>query len=81
MAVSFDLKAVADDTAPNEMSRAAIRPSSPQMNHDGTLIEEECKFLPPPKTVRDPRLFAVWKDGTGCEFFSKRQLSHYLRTQ
>ena len=29
MAVSFDLKAVADDTAPNEMSKAAIRPSSP----------------------------------------------------
>ena len=26
---------------------------------DGEYIEEECKFLPPPKVVGDPRLFLI----------------------
>ena len=79
MAVSFDLKAVAEDAPPNDIRMARV--GSPVMREDGTLIEEECKFLPPPKTVRDPRLFVIRNDGTGSEFFSKKQLTHYLRTQ
>ncbi len=39
MAVSFDLKAVADDTAPNEVRAGGARPTSPAMREDGTLIE------------------------------------------
>ena len=27
--------------------------------HDGEFIEDENKFLPPPKTVGEPRLFLV----------------------
>lgn len=36
-------------------------PSSPRIR-DGEYVEEECKFLPPPKTVGNPRLFVVEKD-------------------
>ena len=31
-------------------------PKSPRVA-EGEYIEEECKFLPPPKTVAEPRLF------------------------
>jgi hypothetical protein len=33
-------------------------PLSPRIK-DGEYIEEECKFLPPPKVVGDPRLFLI----------------------
>ena len=33
-------------------------PSSPRFK-DGEYIEDECKFLPPPKTVGEPRLFLI----------------------
>jgi len=33
-------------------------PSSPRIQ-DGEYLEEECKFLPPPKTVGNPRLFMI----------------------
>jgi len=37
-------------------------PCSPRIK-DGEYIEEECKFLPPPKSVADPRLFLIKDDG------------------
>jgi len=37
-------------------------PSSPRIK-DGEYIEDECKFLPPPKTVSHPRLFLVKESG------------------
>jgi hypothetical protein len=37
-------------------------PSSPRIS-DGEYIVEECKFLPPPKNVANPRLFLVKNDG------------------
>jgi len=33
-------------------------PTSPRIS-DGEYLEEECKFLPPPKTVGNPRLFKI----------------------
>lgn len=44
-------------------------PRSPRV-HEGEYIEEECKFLPPPKTVAEPRLFLVKANGA-TEFFSE----------
>lgn len=41
-------------------------PSSPRIA-DGEFIEDECKFLPPPKTVSHPRLFYV-KNKKAIEF-------------
>jgi len=52
-------------------------PKSPRVN-DGEFIEEECKFLPPPKTVGDPRLFLVRSD-SAIEFSNKKQLEYVLR--
>jgi hypothetical protein len=37
-------------------------PSSPRIPN-GEYIENECKFLPPPKTVAHPRLFVVNVEG------------------
>lgn len=54
-------------------------PDSPRMN-DGEYIEDECKFLPPPKSMAHPRLFYVRNDGTGAEFFNEEQLRHMFRT-
>ena len=54
-------------------------PGSPRMQ-DGEFIEEECKFLPPPKTVAHPRLFLIKQDGSGgCEFFNREQLEYLFR--
>jgi hypothetical protein len=54
-------------------------PDSPRIN-DGELVEEECKFLPPPKTVCDPRLFMI--NGEEVIEFSKfEQLEYELRTK
>jgi hypothetical protein len=52
-------------------------PTSPRVK-DGEFIEEECKFLPPPKTVGDPRLFLV-KSNQVVEFSNKKQLEYVLR--
>jgi len=42
-------------------------PNSPRVK-DGEYIEDECKFLPPPKSVADPLLFLVKADGSGAEY-------------
>lgn len=52
-------------------------PRSPRVK-DGEFIEEECKFLPPPKTVGAPRLFLV-KSNSVIEFSNKKQLEYVLR--
>lgn len=44
-------------------------PSSPVMKEDGEWIEEECKFLPPPKTIAHPRLFFI-KNNKGYEYLN-----------
>jgi len=52
-------------------------PSSPRIK-DGEYIEDECKFLPPPKTVADPRLFLVRENGA-TEFLNEEQLKYLFR--
>ena len=54
-------------------------PSSPRVR-DGEFIDDECKFLPPPKTVGHPRLFLVRSNGA-TEFSNKDQLEYFLRCQ
>lgn len=49
-------------------------PSSPRVK-DGEYIEDECKFLPPPKTVAHPRLFLV-KESGATEFMNAEQLEY-----
>lgn len=49
-------------------------PNSPRFK-DGEYIEDECKFLPPPKTVGDPRLFLI-KDDVITEYSSEEQLRY-----
>ena len=53
-------------------------PTSPRIN-DGEFVVDECKFLPPPKFVADPRLFLVKQDGA-VEFKNQEQLEHIFRT-
>jgi hypothetical protein len=54
-------------------------PESPRLK-DGEYVEEECKFLPPPKTVAPPRLFLIKNDHVGgCEFFNAEQLEYLFR--
>ena len=43
-------------------------------------MEEECKFLPPPKTVGDPRLFMISGEEV-TEFCNYEQLEYELRTK
>ena len=52
-------------------------PDSPRIV-DGEYIEEECKFLPPPKTIAHPRLFLI-KNDVGYEFYNKDQLEYLFR--
>jgi hypothetical protein len=52
-------------------------PSSPRI-HDGEFIADENKFLPPPKTVGEPRLFIV-RQHEAVEFSNERQLEYKLR--
>jgi hypothetical protein len=58
LSVSFDLDQLVEGIERKE-------PDSPRAlpNGDGEHIEEECKFLPPPKTVAPPRLFMIKNDG------------------
>ena len=52
-------------------------PESPKIK-DGEYIEEECKFLPPPKSMAHPRLFYI-KNDMGVEYFNKEQLEYLFR--
>ena len=72
MSVSFDLDQMVDGIENKE-------PGSPRMK-DGNYVEEECKFLPPPKSMAHPRLFYVKNDGSGMELFNEEQLRHMFRT-
>lgn len=58
-------------------------PSSPRVC-EGEFIEDECKFLPPPKTVAEPRLFLLTMDGKRQvinEYSSEAQLDYTFKTQ
>jgi len=72
MSVSFNLDQMVEGIDNKEADSPRIR--------DGEYIEEECKFLPPPKSMAHPRLFFVRADGSGIEFFNKEQLMHMFRT-
>ena len=72
MSVSFNLDQMVEGIENKE-------PSSPRIK-DGDFIEDECKFLPPPKSMAQPRLIYVRSDGTGCEFFSEEILRHLFRS-
>ena len=52
-------------------------PGSPRIK-DGEYIEEECKFLPPPKVVAHPRLFMI-KNDIAYEFCNEEQLQYLFR--
>lgn len=71
LSVSFNLDQMVEGIQNKE-------PSSPRIN-DGEFIDEECKFLPPPKTVGHPRLFLVDKH-RAREFCNFDQLEHRMRT-
>jgi hypothetical protein len=51
LSVSFNLDQMVEGIDNKE-------PRSPRVP-EGEYIEEECKFLPPPKSVAEPRLFLV----------------------
>lgn len=72
MSVSFNLDQMVEGIENKE-------PSSPRIK-DGEYIEDECKFLPPPKSMADPRLIYIKNDGSGQEFFNHDQLRHTFRT-
>jgi len=55
LSVSFNLDQMVEGIENKE-------PDSPRVK-DGEYIEDECKFLPPPKTVAHPRLFLVRENG------------------
>lgn len=70
LSVSFNLDQMVEGIERKE-------PQSPRIK-DGEYIEEECKFLPPPKTIAHPRLFLI-KNDVGYEFLNKEQLEHFFR--
>lgn len=70
LSVSFNLDQMVEGIENKE-------PNSPRIK-DGEYIEEECKFLPPPKSVAQPRLFLI-KDNTGTELSNYDQLKHLFR--
>lgn len=74
LSVSFNLDETAD-------SLARKRPNSPRNLPDGEYIDEECKFLVPPKSVMDPRLIFVKNNETGMEFFNESQLEYFFRVR
>lgn len=61
LSVSFNLDQMVEGIENKE-------PDSPRIS-DGEYLEEETKFLPPPKTVGNPRLFLV-KSGVGATEYS-----------
>jgi hypothetical protein len=75
LSVSFDLNQLVEGIDRKE-------PDSPRSlpRGDGEHIEEECKFLPPPKTVAHPRLFMIKNDGKECyEYLNAEQLEYLFR--
>lgn len=72
MSVSFDLNQLVEGIENKE-------PTSPRIQ-DGEFIENECKFLPPPKSIAHPRLFFVTNEGKGMEFSNAEQVKHLFRT-
>ena len=62
LSVSFDLDQMVEGIEKKE-------PSSPRIK-DGEYIEEECKFLPPPKSMAHQRLFLI-KNDVGYEYYNK----------
>jgi hypothetical protein len=71
LSVSFNLDQMVEGIENKE-------PSSPRVC-EGEYIEEECQFLPPPKSVAEPRLFLVTSKGA-TEYFSETQLDYMFRT-
>lgn len=71
LSVSFNLDQMVEGIDNKE-------PKSPRVP-EGEYIEEECKFLPPPKTVAEPRLFLIKACGA-TEFLSETQLDYLFRT-
>lgn len=67
LSVSFNLDQMVEGIDNKE-------PDSPRIK-DGEYIEEECKFLPPPKTVSHPRLFLV-RENSAIEFMNEEQLDY-----
>ena len=72
LSVSFNLDQMVEGIENKE-------PDSPRIG-DGEFIEDECKFLPPPKTVAHPRLFMVNADGA-TEYSNKEMLDYVFLTQ
>lgn len=72
LSVSFNLDQMLEGIENKE-------PSSPRIQ-DGEYIDNECKFLPPPKTVGHPRLFLVKSDGA-YEYSNFQQLEYMLRCE
>ena len=72
MSVSFDLDQLVEGIENKE-------PDSPRVK-DGEYIKDECKFLPPPKSLAHPRLFFIKNDGTGMELMNEEQVRHMFRT-
>jgi len=54
------------------------KPNSPRNLPDGENIDEECKFLVPPNTVMDPRLFFIKNDESGYEFLNLNQMDYFF---
>ena len=61
LSVSFNLDQMVEGIENKE-------PDSPRVK-DGEYIEDECKFLPPPKTVAHPRLFLV-RENSATEYMN-----------
>lgn len=72
LSVSFNLDQMVEGIENKE-------PDSPRIR-DGEYVEDECKFLPPPKSMAHPRLIYVKNDGCGVEYFNREQLEHMFRT-
>jgi len=67
LSVSFNLDQMVEGIENKE-------PSSPRIQ-DGEYLEEECKFLPPPKTVGNPRLFKI-SGNCATEYCNPEQLEY-----
>lgn len=61
LSVSFNLDQMIEGIENKE-------PDSPRIP-DGEFLEDECKFLPPPKSVAHPRLFRI-QNNQATEFFN-----------
>jgi len=72
LAVSFNLDQLVEGIENKE-------PDSPTYSGD-EYIEEECKFLPPPKTKIQPRLFFIKNDEV-TEYFNQEQLDYTFRNR